>query len=237
MVFLEGRGVIVALDTWDLELIEKIVGATSNIDGVAGYKIGLMASLTHGLKKTVKTIRRITSKPIIYDHQKAMTDTPHIGEGFARIMRVSGVDAAIGFPHSGPRVLISWVEALRRECVLPIIGGEMTHDGFLRSEGGYICDDAPLSIYMASSDLGVEHYVLPASKIARALKYAEIISARVNNPVFLLPGVGLDGEIDPLLSQMISSYRNVHLILGRALMRRDLSRDHVERIIRRLGLR
>ena len=129
------------------------------------------------------------------------------------------------------------MEALRRECVLPIIGGEMTHDGFLRSEGGYICDDAPLSIYMASSDLGVEHYVLPASKIARALKYAKIISARVNNPVFLLPGVGLDGEIDPLLSQMISSYRNVHLILGRALMRRDLSRDHVERIIRRLGLR
>lgn len=236
MVFLEGRGVIVALDTWDLELIEKIVGVTSNIDRVTGYKIGLMASLAHGLKNVVETIRRITSKPIIYDHQKAMTDTPHIGEGFARIMKASGVDAAIGFPHSGPRVLISWVEALRREGVLPIIGGEMTHDGFLRSEGGYICDDAPLSIYMTSADLGVEHYVLPASKMVRALKYAEAISAKVDNPVFLLPGVGPGGEIDPLFSKMVSSYRNVHLILGRALMRRDLSRDYVERIIRRLDL-
>lgn len=236
MVFLRGRGVIVALDTWDLELIERIVGVTSSIDRVTGYKIGLMASLAYGLRNIVETIRRITSKPIIYDHQKAMTDTPHIGEGFARIMRVSRVDAAIGFPHSGPRVLISWVEALRREGVIPIIGGEMSHDGFLRSEGGYICDDAPLSIYMASADLGVEHYVIPASKMARALKYAEAISAKVSNPVFLLPGVGLDGEIDPLLSRMVSSYGNVHLILGRALMRRDLSREYVENILRRLGL-
>jgi len=234
--FLRGSGIVVALDTDDLELIKRVVEVTAGIEGVTGYKIGLEAALSHSLKRVVELIRGASDKPIIYDHQKAMGDVPHIGEGFARVLRRSGVDAAIGFPHSGPNTMASWVDALRREGVIPIIGGEMTHKGYLRSEGGYICDDAPEMIYAAASEMGVEHYVLPGNKVDKALRYAGIIARRIREPVFLLPGARMYADWDRISRELVPLYRRVHLIVGRALLRRDLSAEYVEEMLKRLGV-
>ncbi len=234
MELLKSTGIIIALDTSDIDLIKRIVETGSLIKGITGFKIGLEAAISQGLKTIVKIIKNVSDKPVIYDHQKAMNDVPHIGRGFARVLREAGVDAAIGFPHAGPRTMATWAEALRGEGVTPIIGGEMTHEGYLRSEGGYICDDAPERIYSEALELGVEHFVLPGNKVDKALKYAEIIARKVKDPVFLLPGARMYIDWDRISSEMIPIYRNVHLIVGRAILRRDLSVDMLETIVRRL---
>jgi len=234
--FLKGSGIIVAIDTSDLELIKRVIKVTSAVESVTGYKVGLEAALAYGLKEIVGLIRSLADKPIIYDHQKAMGDTPHIGEGFARILRRSGVDAAIGFPHAGPKTMVAWVEALRREGIVPIIGGEMTHEGYLRSEGGYICDEAPELIYLAASEMGIRHYVLPGNKVDRALRYAETIARKVRDPVFLLPGARVYEDWDRISREMIPLYRNVHLIVGRAILREDISVNDIKKMAERLGV-
>ncbi|MDT7888338.1 MAG: hypothetical protein RQ885_05115 [Desulfurococcales archaeon] len=234
MDFLKEAGIIVALDTSDLSVIRDVVKATSNIAGITGYKVGLEAAITHGLRTVVKTIRGLSNKPIIYDHQKAMNDTPHIGMGFARVLRDAGVDAAIGFPHAGPKTMVTWIEALNNEGIIPIIGGEMTHEAYLRSEGGYICDDAPERIYLEASELGVRHFVLPGNKVDRALRYAEIIAKRAGEPVFLLPGVRMYSDFTRISEEMIPLYRNVHLIFGRALLRGEPSLEALEEMVRKM---
>ncbi|MEM4971364.1 MAG: hypothetical protein QXE01_08950 [Sulfolobales archaeon] len=234
MGLLKGVGIVVALDTSDIDLIRRVVEITSRFRDVTGYKIGLEASISHGLRAVVKVIRSVSDKPIIYDHQKAMNDTPHIGRGFARVLREAGVDAAIGFPHAGPKTMAAWIDALRGEGVIPIIGGEMTHEEYLRSEGGYICDDAPERIYLTALELGIEHFVLPGNKVDKALKYAEIIARKARDPVFLLPGARVYSDWDRISSEMIPLYRNVHLIVGRAILRKDLSVDILETMARRL---
>lgn len=234
MELLKSTGIVIALDTSDIDLIRKVVETASPIKGITGFKIGLEAAISQGLKTIVKIIKRISDKPVIYDHQKAMNDVPHIGRGFAKVLREAGVDAAIGFPHAGPRTMATWVEALRGEGVIPIIGGEMTHEGYLRSERGYISDDTPERIYTEALELGVEHFVLPGNKVDKALRYAEIIARRVKDPVFLLPGARMYIDWDRISSEMIPIYRNVHLIVGRTILRRDLSVDMLETIVRRL---
>lgn len=197
--------------------------------------MGFIAALTHGLGNVVGLVRSVSDKPIIYDHQKGMTDIPDLGSWFAKILKRSGVDAAIGFPQSGRETLVEWVRALRDEGVVPIVGGEMTHRGFLRSGGGYICDDSPQRIYEDASALGVEHYILPGSVVERALLYAGIVGKRIQDPVFLLPGIRDERDVEKIASSLLPSYRYVHVIVGRAV---TLSRDPVsvvERMARGLG--
>jgi len=227
---LKGRGVIIALDLDDAESIRRLVSATSDLDAVTGYKVGFIAALTHGLKKTVDLVRGVSDKPIIYDHQKGMTDIPDLGSWYAKILRRSGVDAAIGFPHSGRDTLVKWVEALRDEGIVPIVGGDMTHEGFLRSSGGYVCDDSPKRIYEDASALGVEHYVLPGSKIERALLYADMIRKRIQDPVFLLPGIRNEKDAENIASHFLPSHRYVHIIVGRAVILSEDPASAVEKI-------
>lgn len=217
MGFLEGLGIVVALDTLDLDLVRRVVESLSGFEGVSAYKIGSAVALAHGLVRVVDLVKSLSSAPVIYDHQKAMTDVPHTAGDFARILRISGVDAAIGFPLSGPGVLASWVEALRGEGVVPIVGGEMTHEGFLRGEGGYVCDDSPERIYRAASDLRVSHYVVPGNMVERSSRYSQIVRERVARPVFLSPGFSEDPRSLGRLSKILGP--SFHAIVGRAVLR------------------
>lgn len=180
--------------------------------------MGFIAALTHGLKRAVDLVKSVSDKPVIYDHQKGMTDIPDLGRWFAKILRRDGVDAAIGFPQSGRDTLIEWVGALRELGVVPIVGGEMTHRGFLRSSGGYVCDDSPQRIYEDASMLDVEHYVIPGSRVERALIYADMVSKRIHDPVFLLPGVRSSEDVRIIASNLLPRYRNIHVIVGRAVI-------------------
>ena len=92
--------IVPALDFMDLFAMMKFIDKTKDLEEVVAYKVGFTA-LNWGLPQVVKSIRKYTDKPIIYDHQKGGTDVPHTALPFAQIMRKSGVDAAILFPFTG----------------------------------------------------------------------------------------------------------------------------------------
>ena len=64
-------GIVPALDLDSIEDLRKVVGETSNVEGIVEYKLGLQAILHIGLFKAVEVVRELTDLPIIYDHQKA----------------------------------------------------------------------------------------------------------------------------------------------------------------------
>lgn len=163
------RSVVVACDVRSLVKLEEIVSATSGVHGIGGYKVGMTLVIRFGLPQVVSVIRSASAVPlpIIYDHQKGGTDIPELGPEFAAAVKESGADAAILFPLTGPVVAKSWIQAIQEcqsEGLGVIVGGHMTHDGFLESDGGYIHDMAPFSIYAIAAELGVTNFVAPGNQ-------------------------------------------------------------------------
>ena len=94
------KSVIPSCDVSDLEKLKNLVKETCSVEGIGAYKIGLELCIPFGIRKVIDTIRKYTNLPIIYDHQKAATDIPDLGEKFAKA--VKGVNAVILFPLAGP---------------------------------------------------------------------------------------------------------------------------------------
>lgn len=155
-------GIIPACDV-SLKVFEEIVSQTHDLEGIAGYKLGF-SSLLGGLDKWVKTARKYTGKPLIYDHQKAGTDIPDTGKDFAKIMSKAGVDAAIIFPQAGPKTEWEWIHSLFEQGVEVIVGGHMTHQKYSVSEGGYIQDAGIIKMYQIAAKAGVNNFVMPGTK-------------------------------------------------------------------------
>jgi len=139
-------GLMPALDVDELEVAVRAAACVGSLDAICGFKVGFSLGLTFGLPEVVRRLREVTDKPIIYDHQKGGTDIPETGVLFARAMVRARVDAAILFPQSGPKTLSTWVGALGNLGVGCIVGGVMTHAGYLKSEGGYLDDEAVTGI-------------------------------------------------------------------------------------------
>ena len=136
-----------------------------------------------GAKKVIQEIRRLSDLPIIYDHQKYGTDIPDLSGGdILESFKDAGVDGLIIFPFAGIETLKATVEGCRRANLLPIVGGEMTHPGFLVSEGGYIADNAPTNIYRDAARFGVDAFVVPGTKIDKIKEYIKLIGELVPNP-------------------------------------------------------
>ena len=136
-----------------LEKLKQLVDETHDVEGIGAYKIGLELVIPFGMKKVVEAIRKYTDLPIIYDHQKAATDIPDLGEKFFNACK--GVDAVILFPLSGPATEKAWVSAAKQNNMPVIIGGEMTHKSFLANDDGFIADNAPERIYTIAASLGL----------------------------------------------------------------------------------
>ena len=98
-------GIIPACDIESLSELEKLVELTANIEGIVGYKIGFSLGLRYGLPTVVDTIEKYTDLPIIYDHQKAGTDIPQMGNNFAKVCKNCGVNGVIIFPQAGPNTI------------------------------------------------------------------------------------------------------------------------------------
>jgi len=208
------RSIIVACDVRTLVELEKLVGQTYDVEGIGGYKIGSILALKYGLPKVVKIIRSFTDMPILYDHQKSMTDIPDLAEEFVSAVRGSGVDAIIGFPLSGPLTEEKWIEACRKNDLEVIVGGEMTHPKYKRSEGGYITDDALDEIYLLAAKIGVNNFVVPGNKKERVLHYREILRF-VPDLTFFAPGfVAQGGMISDIVKVAGPRW---HAIVGRAI--------------------
>ncbi len=185
------RSLVLACDVASQQDLRKLVTATAELEFISGFKIGAMLALSVGLRQTCDTIRDRTDQDIIYDHQKFGTDIPAMcGGKLLDLLQNAGVSQVIAFPLAGIETLKAFVEGCRARNLEPVIGGEMTHPGFLVREGGYIANAAPARMYGDAVQLGVQRFVVPATKPRRMAKYRREIEEACKDPVFLFPGVG-----------------------------------------------
>lgn len=184
-------GIIPACDITDLDRLSFLVRETCLLDFIQGYKLGIEITISHGIYKPVEMIRKYSDNPIIYDHQKFGTDIPEVCSGqVLKILKSASIQALIIFPQAGVETLKNTVLACKEIGLIPIVGGEMTHEGYLVKDNGYIADDGPERMYVDASRLGVEYFVLPGTRRKSMEKYKNILQKYVKEPKFLFPGIG-----------------------------------------------
>lgn len=186
-------GVIVAADVAGLDELRRLVAACAGVPEVVAIKIGFSLGLRHGLPAVVDAIARISAVPVIYDHQKAGTDIPQMGGPFAAVCRDAGVKGVIFFPQAGPKTLEGFVVGAFRCGLTPIVGLVMTHEAYLKSEGGYIVDDAPDAMARTAIELGVKDFVLPGTKPEIVRRFSTGVLASVESAGVFMPGIGSQG--------------------------------------------
>lgn len=215
-----------SLDQVDLDKAMRVVARVAEHPFVSSFKVGFSLGLTHGLPRVVEAIRKHTDKPIVYDHQKAGTDIPDTGGLFADVMKSAGVTEAILFPQAGPETLKAWVPALTMRGVTPVVGGLMTHRGFLQSEGGFLSDASVRAVYTIAAELGVRRFVVPLTKpqLVEGIAFPD-------DAIFYSPGFGAQGGD----ARAFPFLRTHHLIAGRALFAAEDARAWVEAVQRELA--
>jgi len=206
------KSIIPSCDVGSLEKLGKLVKETCSIKGVGAYKIGFELVIPFGMEKVVKTIRKFTKLPIIYDHQKAGTDIPEMGSKFMKACKL--VDAVILFPQAGPETEVAWIKAAQKAKMDVIIGGEMTHQAYLKEAGGFIDDDAPKRMYEIAASMGVTDFVIPGNKPEKSMEYVNLIKNKIKNPVFYSPGLIMQGGSISGLAKQLDLW---HAIIGRAI--------------------
>lgn len=208
------RSIIPACDV-DLLRFEDLVKKTHSLEKIGAYKIGMVLGLTHGLSKIVEVARKYTPKPLIYDHQKGATDIPSMGEKFADIVARAGFDAVILFPHAGPATLTAWAQRAMEKGLQVIVGGCMTHERYLVSEGGYIADESVERMYSEAAKMGVMDFVVPANKPHLISHVRQKLLAAGTQPVFYATGfIAQGGRLSDAARVAGPKW---HAILGRAI--------------------
>ena len=225
------KSVIPACDV-PLPLFKKLLRETADIDAIGAYKIGFLLGLGYGLPRVVEIARKYTEKPLIYDHQKAGTDIPDTGKLFAKTVKQAGIDAIILLPQAGPETGRAWIDAAMEEDLGVIVGGLMTHQKYLCSEGGYIADEAILDMYLTASEAGVCNFVVPGNRPEEIQRIRKALEANGFPPTFYAPGFITQGG-------SISDAANVagdcwHAIVGRALYEADDIREAALRLSKQL---
>lgn len=216
-MFRSSGGLVVACDIDDLGLLGRLVDATKDLEPVQGYKVGASLALRYGIGRVAGVIRERSDLPIIYDHQKFGTDIPEVCGGLLGALRGSGIDSVIIFPQAGIETLRASVRACREGGLVPIVGGEMTHKGYLASEGGYMEDRGPERIYLDAAAMGVEYFVLPGNRPASMERYRDLLSGAVARPKFLFPGVGVGQGGDAARAFSILRGHPAYAIIGRGI--------------------
>jgi orotidine-5'-phosphate decarboxylase len=209
------RSIIPACDVRSLEDFGEIVRQTADVDGIGGYKVGFELGLTHGLPRVVEAARKHTSKPVIYDHQKAGTDIPDTGKNFAGVCKDAGVDAVIFFPQAGPETERAWIYHALDKGLKVIVGGRMTHPAYAVSEGGFITDEGALEMYRIAARAGVNNFVVPGNKPAVIKQVRELVESEGAKPTFYAPGFVAQGGSISDAAKVAGD--NWHAIVGRGI--------------------
>ena len=208
------RSIIAACD-FEKDKFEEVVRETCDIPEIGGYKIGATLGLSVGLPSIVRIARDYTSKPLIYDHQKAGTDIPDTGKAFMTMLKECGIDAVILFPLSGPATQTAWIKSAQEVRLPVIVGGHMTHERFTVSEGGYVADEAVEKMYSNAASHGVTDYVVPGNRPDVIRRVRELLSANKIDPVFYAPGfISQGGSISEAAHAAGPRW---HAIVGRAI--------------------
>ena len=216
-LFKMDRSIIVACDVANLRTLEKIIKETAKVKGIGGYKVGLTLALSYGLPGIVKTVRKYTNLPIIYDHQKAGNDIPKMGGQFAQVCKDAGVDSVIIFPFTGPVSESDWIEACFEAGLHVMVGAHMTHDGFLETEGGSIEKDAPERIFTLAAEMGVRDFVVPGNKPQEVLKYRLLLEECLGANQFRLFAPGFVGQGGSVTQTGEVAGKYWHAIVGSAI--------------------
>lgn len=220
------RSIILACDV-NLDIYQKLVQETSDIDAVSTYKIGFELGLLYGLPAVVGIAREHSNKKIIYDHQKAGTDIPDTGKNFMKVMKQAGVDAVILFPQAGPETQKAWTKAAQDIDLGVIVGGLMTHPKYVRSEGGYIADDAVMEIYLKAAEEGVTDFVVPGNKVNEIILIRKILEEHGVTPTFYSPGLVTQGG--KISETGAVTGKKWHAIVGRGIYQaKDMKKAALE---------
>lgn len=214
------NGVIPALDVESVDELRRLVEMTHDIEGIVGYKLGVVGALRLGLSGAVQAVREITDLPIIYDHQKAGPDIPDMAGKYVSICKDAGVDGLILFPLAGERSVREFVGHARLEGLVPIVGGALPFAEYYVSGGGYVADDVLERIFSLSATLGVADFVVPANDPETVRRHAESLKAGVERPGAFLPGIGaLGGSIEEAFAAAAGCRR--YAVVGRGIYRSD----------------
>lgn len=213
------RSVIVSCDVKSLKELENLIRSTNDVEKIGGYKVGPLLTIPFGLRNVSKIIRDYSDLPIIYDHQKGGTDIPELGEDFVDVTVSSGADAIILFPMSGPNTEKAWIEACNNKDVCVIVGGEMTHQGYKTSEGGYISDEALDRIYTLAAELGVTNYVVPGNRVDRIKHYLSLLESKADRIELFSPGLITQGG--SITDAARAAGKRWHAIVGRYIYRAE----------------
>jgi len=211
------KSVIPACDVADLIKLAELAEATANVPGIGGYKVGLELVIPFGLDEVVKTVRKYTSLPIIYDHQKGGTDIPELGTKFAKAVKGSGVDAVILFPFGGAATEEAWIKACQDAGLTVLVGGHMTQAKFLDNEGGFISFNAPELIYQLAAKNSVTDFVVPGNKTPFVLQYRQVLNKALGEGKFTLYAPGFISQGGDITETGKVAGGNWHAIVGVAI--------------------
>ena len=210
------RSVIVAADVLTLTDLSELAAALKDLPGIGGFKLGFTTGL-QDLQRAVKIVRTHLGweLPIIYDHQKAGTDIPETGAGFAEVLKAAGVNAAILFPFAGPVTQEVWTRDCLDAGLQVITGGIMTHKQFLVSEGGYIADEAVRRIYRNACYFGCRHFVVPGTKLEWVKGIRSLLTAELHGEDFVLYAPGFITQGGDISECGKAAGEEWHAIVGR----------------------
>jgi orotate phosphoribosyltransferase len=214
---IEGRTLIPALDVGFERAIE-IVRQTKGNPKVGGYKIPAISGYD-GWAAWMQALRKELGdldKKLIMDGQKFGNDIPDTGRDIVQAVKKAGCDAIILFPFTGPNTQVAWTGEAIQAGLTVIVGAEMTHPGFLGSEGGTVNDEALLDIYRRAARQGVIHYVFPGNKPKSIKACIELLRNEGVEPIGFSPGfVAQGGKI----SDAAEAAGNIsyHPIVGRGI--------------------
>lgn len=119
------------------------------------------------------------------------------------------------FPLTGPASQHYWISSAKEIDLPVIIGGYMTHEKYVQSEGGYIDDPAIQKIYTNAAFQGVTDYVVPGNKPDVINDIRALLLTNSIDPVFYAPGfIAQGGRISDAAKVAGAKW---HAIVGRAI--------------------
>ena len=212
------RSLIVDCQFNSHEMFKTVLSLTKDLPKVGGYKFGPALCGRKGYDEVVRIIKeQKVEKPLIFDGQKWGTDTPYTALDNLGPLKESGIGAVILFPLAGPKTGETWIKTAQSLGLKVLVGGDMTHEKFLRSEGGYIADEAVWEMYENAANLGVRDFVVPGTKLNLMAEIRSRLetSMGIEDAVYYSPGfVVQGGEIDRMAEVAGERF---HAIVGRGI--------------------
>ncbi len=230
----EAPSVVPACDVDTLEQLEQLVRATRDVQGIGGYKIGSILVMRYGLGPVIRSIRSFSNRPIIYDHQKGGTDIPSLGYKFMTALAEYQVDAVILSPLGGAETARTWIVQAARAGLTVLVGGHMTQPNFLKSEGGFVDDEAPEKIFALAAELGVRDFVVPGNKPAPVAYYRKFLAEHFGNERFDLCAPGFISQGGEITETARQAGRFWHAIVGRAIYKGSSPRLAAEKMVQQI---